>query len=80
MYLDLKNKGIRAELDDRNEKIGYKIRSARQDDKVPYMIIVGEKEAEEETISVRDRATDRTTVTTLPEFETRLQPQVMDRT
>ena len=80
MYLDLKNKGIRAELDDSNEKIGYKIRSARQEDKVPYMIIVGEKETEEGTISVRDRATDRTTVTTLTEFETRFQTQVRDRT
>ena len=45
VYEALKGEGIRVELDDRNEKIGYKIRSARQDDKVPYMLILGQKEA-----------------------------------
>ncbi len=46
--------GIRCELDQRSEKIGYKIREA-QLQKIPYMVIVGEKEAEEGTISVRNR-------------------------
>lgn len=48
-------KGIRAELDDRSEKIGYKIREA-QLQKTPYMFIVGEKEAESNSVSVRERA------------------------
>ena len=47
--------GIRVEVDDRNEKVGYKIREA-QLQKVPYMLIVGEKEAESAAVSVRDRA------------------------
>ena len=51
---ELKDKEVRAELDDRNEKLGYKIREARMD-KVPYIIIVGEKEQENGTISVRSR-------------------------
>ncbi|MDO4720066.1 MAG: threonine--tRNA ligase [Peptostreptococcaceae bacterium] len=46
--------GIRAEIDDRAEKIGYKIRGA-QLEKVPYMLIVGEKEENEKNISVRSR-------------------------
>ncbi len=46
--------GIRIEVDERNEKIGYKIREA-QLEKVPYMLIVGEKEQAENTISVRSR-------------------------
>lgn len=46
--------GFRVELDDRNEKIGYKIRQA-QVEKVPYMFIIGEKEEEAKTISVRSR-------------------------
>lgn len=46
--------GIRVEVDDRNEKIGYKIREA-QTDKVPYMLIVGDKEVESNTVSVRSR-------------------------
>ena len=50
----LKAAGIRVEMDSRNEKLGYKIREARLD-KVPYMVIVGEKEQENHTVSVRGR-------------------------
>ena len=50
----LKRAGLRAEADVRNEKIGYKIREA-QLEKIPYMFIVGDKEAEEQTVSVRSR-------------------------
>jgi len=50
----LEEAGIRVELDERNEKIGYKIREAQMQ-KVPYMLIVGDKEAEENTVSVRVR-------------------------
>jgi threonyl-tRNA synthetase len=46
--------GIRAELDDRNEKIGYRIREA-QLQKTPYMLVLGQKEAESNTVSVRER-------------------------
>ena len=46
--------GIRVETDLRNEKIGYKIREA-QGQKIPYMLVVGDKEAENGTVSVRDR-------------------------
>ena len=68
VWQKLRNAGIRADLDDRNEKIGYKIRAARQEDKVPYMIIVGEKEVAEGTISVRERATDQTHGDTIEAF------------
>lgn len=50
----LRKQGIRCEIDYRAEKIGYKIREARLD-KVPYMLIVGQKEAESGLVSVRDR-------------------------
>ena len=50
----LEENGIRAEVDDRNEKIGYKIREARLQ-KVPYMLIIGDNEAENGTLSVRER-------------------------
>ncbi len=46
--------GMRVEVDDRNEKIGYKIRAA-QLDKIPYMLILGEKEMNDRTVSVRSR-------------------------
>lgn len=51
---ELVKAGIRAELDDRNEKIGYKIRDA-QVQKVPYMLVVGSKEVEAGTVAVRHR-------------------------
>jgi threonyl-tRNA synthetase len=51
----LRAAGFRVELDERQEKIGYKIREA-QLQKVPYMLVVGDREAEERTVSVRGRA------------------------
>ena len=71
--------GIRSELDERNEKIGYKIRYARQEDKVPYMLIIGEKETSEGTVSVRDRATDQTVTMTLEELTEKLQKEIRER-
>ena len=50
----LEEKGIRVEVDDRNEKMGYKIREA-QTEKIPYMFVIGEKEMESRTVSVRRR-------------------------
>ncbi len=49
--------GIRVELDTRSEKIGYKIRDARNQ-RIPYMLVTGQKEAEDGTVSVRSRAGD----------------------
>ena len=54
VYGRLLENDIRAELDDRNEKIGYKIREA-QLQKIPYMLIVGDKEVEQGTVSLRSR-------------------------
>jgi threonyl-tRNA synthetase len=46
--------GIRVELDDRNEKIGYKIREA-QLEKIPYMFVIGDQEAASDSLAVRKR-------------------------
>lgn len=54
VLVELSKAGIRAELDDRNEKLGYKIREG-QIEKVPYMLIVGQKEKDENKVSVRSR-------------------------
>ena len=75
----LQDANIRSELDDSNEKIGYKIRAARQEDRVPYMVIIGEKEVQEGVISVRDRATDQTETCTLDEFLAKLALQIATR-
>ena len=54
VYEDVQNAGVRVEIDTRSEKIGYKIREA-QNQHIPYMLIVGAKEEEEGTVSVRSR-------------------------
>ena len=59
--------GIRVKVDNRDEKIGYKIREARSLDRVPYMLIIGEKEVEAHNISVRDRSNE-TVQSTLDAF------------
>ena len=79
VYEALREKMIRCELDTRNEKIGYKIREARQVDRVPYMLIIGAKEVETNTVSVRDRDTDETVTMTLDEFLGKLCKQIEER-
>ena len=79
VYEALREKMIRCELDTRNEKIGYKIREARQVDRVPYMLIIGAKEVETNTISVRDRDTDQTVTMKLDEFLDKLCKEIEER-
>ena len=70
--------GIRVVVDNRDEKIGYKIREARSIDRVPSMVIVGEKEAEEGTISVRDR-TNETHPSTIEDFCAKVREEIRTR-
>ena len=67
VYQKLFDAGLRVELDERNEKIGYKIREA-QLEKVPYMLIVGDKEVEAGNVSVRSRSDGDKGVSTLEDF------------
>ena len=80
IYEKLKAEGIRVEFDNRNEKIGYMIREARQVDRVPYMIIIGEQEVQNGTISVRDRATDKTETMSAETFLEKLHKEIKERT
>ena len=70
--------GYRVSLDDRSEKIGYKIREA-QVQKVPYMLILGEKEATEGTIAVRHRGEGDIGAMKLDAFTARLQEEVKSK-
>ena len=74
----IESAGIRVVVDNRDEKIGYKIREARSIDRVPYMVIVGEKEAEEGTISVRDR-TNETHPSTIEDFCAKVREEIRTR-
>lgn len=64
---EMKAKGIRVELDSRNEKIGYKIREA-QLQKIPYMLVLGDKEIEAESVAVRSRDKGEVGVVKTDEF------------
>ena len=79
VYEALRDQKVRVALDDRNEKIGYKIRYARQVDRVPYMLIIGEKEIADRTVSVRDRDTDQTTVMSLDDFAAKVKDEIVNR-
>ena len=70
--------GIRVVCDDRDEKIGYKIREARSIDRVPYMLILGEKEVEAGNISVRDR-TNETVPMGVDEFIAKVREEIDTR-
>lgn len=71
----LEAKGIRCEVDDRSEKIGFKIRSA-QLEKVPYMLLAGDKDIENSTISVRTRSGGDKGAMALDEFVEKIVAEV----
>ena len=75
VYEKLKKSGIRAMLDIRNEKIGYKIREATTS-KIPYMIIVGDGEKQNQTISIRGRGNENKSDLKLEDFIARLQNEI----
>ena len=75
---ELESAGVRVETDLRNEKIGYKIREA-QSKKIPYMLIVGDKEAEAGTVSVRTRAGGDLGAVALAEFQAKLLEEIRTR-
>ncbi len=74
----LKNNGIRVKLNDRTDKIGSKIRQAELD-KINYMLIVGEKEALENTVSVRKRFEGNTGLETLENLKTKMLDEIKNR-
>ncbi len=79
VYEALKQAKVRVELDNRNEKIGYMIREAQMVDRVPYMLIIGQKEVEEGTVSVRNRDTGETESMTLEAFIEKVTRETKER-
>jgi len=78
VYQQMDAAGIRTALDERNEKLGWKIREA-QKEKVPYMIIVGEKDEADKTISVRSRVNGDEGASELEDFIARVTLETADR-
>ncbi len=75
---ELEAAGLRVETDLRSEKIGYKIREA-QLQKIPYMLVVGDKEAEENAVSVRSRKEGDLGAMSLPDFTAKARVQIDER-
>lgn len=79
LYEKLKAEGFRVKIDDRNEKVGYKIREA-QLQKIPYMLILGDREAEAGTITIRHREKGDLGSGKLDEFMASLKKEIAEKT
>ena len=80
VYQTLDDAGIRAELDERGEKIGYKIREAQQIERVPYMLVIGQNEVEAGNVTVRNRDTGESTTLSLADFIAKVQKETKEKT
>ncbi len=78
VYKELKRAGIRVKLDDENAKVGYKIRKA-ETQKIPYMVIVGQKELESNTVSVRSKREGELGTMTLKEFLDKILTEIKEK-
>ena len=70
---------LRVVLDESNEKIGYKIRLAQQEDRVPYMLVIGAREAENGTVAVRTRGGEDLGAMPLDDFLARIREEIRSR-
>ena len=68
VYKKLRNEGLRVKLDDRSESMGYKIREALQDNKIPYVLVMGDKEIEAGKVAVRIRGIGEAGTLSIDEF------------
>ena len=75
---EFENEDIRVEVDDRQEKTGYKIREAQMQ-KIPYMLVVGDKEVENNTVSVRTREDGDIGAIKVEEFIKKIKEEITDR-
>jgi threonyl-tRNA synthetase len=69
---------VRASLDDRSEKIGYRIREA-QVEKLPYMLIVGDREVEDGTVAVRSRSKGDVGTSSLTDFTSSILEEIKEK-
>jgi len=74
----LKKDGIRVELDSRNEKVGFKIREA-QTSKIPYMLIIGDKEIKDKEVAVRKRKEKKTETMDSEDFLSKLNKEIISK-
>ena len=78
VFEKLRDSGLRVEFDERNEKLGYKIREA-QLAKIPYAVVIGDKEVQNQTIAPRRRGGENLPPLTVDDFVRRLQSEVAEK-
>ena len=74
----LKEKGVRVHVDNRNEKLGYRIREAQMN-KIPYQIVVGDSEVENNTVNIRQYGKEGSESMPLAEFAEKIEEQIRER-
>ena len=79
VYKKLRSAGIRANLDDRSESMNYKIREALQDKKIPYVLVIGDKEIEANSVAVRARGIGQAGVMPVDEFIAKITEEIKSR-
>ncbi len=79
VYKKMRNAGIRAKLDDRSESMNYKIRESLQDKKIPYVVVIGDKEIEQNAVAVRARGIGQVGTMSVDEFISKIEDEIHTR-
>ena len=79
VYKKLRDSGVRAYLDDRSESMNYRIRENLQDKKVPYVVVVGDKEQESNSVAIRQRGVGQIGTKTVDEFVDMIMDEIKTR-
>lgn len=79
VYKKMRAAGIRVKLDDRSESMNYKIRESLQDKKIPYVVVIGDKEIEANSVAVRARGIGQVGVMGVDEFISKIEQEIQTR-
>ena len=79
VYKEMRAAGIRAKLDDRSESMNYKIRESLQDKKISYVVVIGDKEIEANSVAVRARGIGQVGTMKVDEFITKIETEIKSR-
>ena len=79
VYKKMRAAGIRAKLDDRSESMNYKIRESLQDKKIPYVVVIGDKEIEANSVAVRARGIGQVGTMGVDEFISKIEDEIHAR-
>ena len=79
VYKEMRAAGIRVKLDDRSESMNYKIRESLQDKKIPYVVVIGDKEIEANSVAVRARGIGQVGTMKVDEFIAKIETEIKSR-